>query len=87
MRKHSRDQHLKHHFPKGSLNKIWVKVEEHEYINISEMRREKKYSVIKWRPKPFSRHPKMLIKKRNKKSNAPLNYKWQSQEKRRRKKN
>ena len=32
-------------FPKEFLNKIWLKVEEHEYIYILETKFEKKYFV------------------------------------------
>ena len=30
-------QYLKNHFPKGTFNEIWLKVEEHEYIYITEI--------------------------------------------------
>ena len=38
----SRDQNLKNHFPNGFFNEIWIKVGEHEYIYISEIKFEKK---------------------------------------------
>ena len=40
-------------FPKEFSNEIWLKVEEHEYIYITEITFEKNYSVLKWRPKQF----------------------------------
>ena len=40
-RKKSRDQNLKNYFPKGIFNEIWLKVEEHEYIYIFEIKFEK----------------------------------------------
>ena len=45
LRKLSRDQNLKNHFPKGIFNKIWLKVAEHEYIYIFEIKFEKKNAV------------------------------------------
>ena len=46
-RKKSRDKNLKNHFPEGVFNKIWFKVAEHEYINIFEIRYEKKNILFK----------------------------------------
>ena len=43
----SRDQNLKNHFPKELFNKIWLKDEEHEYINIFEIKFEKKLFCLK----------------------------------------
>ena len=40
-------------FPTEFVNEIWLKVGEHEYIYITEITFEKKYSVLKWRPKHF----------------------------------
>ena len=40
-------------FPKEFFNEIWLKVDEHEYIYITDITLKKKYSVLKWRPKQF----------------------------------
>ena len=40
-------------FPKEFFNEIWLKVEKHEYIYITEITFLKNYSVLKWRPKQF----------------------------------
>ena len=39
-------------FLKKVFNEIWLKVGEHEHINITEIDL-KKYSTLKWRPKQF----------------------------------
>ena len=43
----------KNTFPKEFFNEIWLKVGEHEYINITEITFKKNYSVLKWRPKQY----------------------------------
>ena len=43
--KRSRDQILKNHFSKEFVNKIWLKVEEHEYIIIFDIKFGKKNNL------------------------------------------
>ena len=43
----------KNAFPKEFFNEVWLKVGEHEYIYITEIKFWKNYSVLKWPPKQF----------------------------------
>ena len=47
LRKKSCDQNLKNNFPNGIFNEIWLKVGEHEYIYIFEIKFEKKNILFK----------------------------------------
>ena len=65
---------LKNTFPMEFFDKIWLKVEEHEWIYIFEIKFEEKYSVSKYgRPKQILWYCAIMLMYANERKNGAAN--------------